>query len=97
MKQQLLDLANQHQKITQEKSRLIGVNQILEQKIKIERSEKMSMINDIEQMEMQEELAGAVDANQSVISGVSSMSRLSLKYGGQRGAGKMTSFIKNSK
>ena len=56
------------------------------------------MINDMEQMEMQEELAGgAVDANQSVISGVSGMSRLSLKYGGQRGAGKMTSFIKHSK
>lgn len=98
MKQQLLDLTNQHQKITQEKSRLIGVNQILEQKIKVERSEKMSMINDLEHLELQDELAaGAADANQSVISGISGMSRLSMKYGGQRGAGRMTSFIKQSK
>ena len=58
----------------------------------------MSMINDIEQMELQEELTGGPgDANHSVMSGISGMSRLSLKYGGQRGAGKMTSFIKHSK
>ena len=56
------------------------------------------MINDMEQLELQDELAdGPADANQSVISGISGMSRLSLKYGGQRGAGRMTSFIKQSK
>lgn len=56
------------------------------------------MINDIEQLEMQDELqGGTIDPNQSMMSGMSGISRLSLKYSGQRAAGRMTSFIKQTK
>lgn len=49
----------------------------------------MSIINDIEQLEMEDgyDAIGGMDPNQSVISGMSSLSKLSMKYQGMNGAG----------
>ena len=80
-----MELVNNNQKLVTEKQRFVGANKMLEQKIKVERSEKMSIMNDIEQMELEDEPMGGMDPNQSIMSGMSQLSRLSMKYSQNRG------------
>jgi len=42
-------------------------------------------MNDIEQMELEDEPMGGMDPNQSIMSGMSQLSRLSMKYSQNRG------------